>query len=239
MPRLLWSWRYGLLRRSPSGPQPASFPGCPDGGEPFREAYNGQYRICGGATDGTECPSGFVCTVVTMGTQTRRNHCCPTKEYVCSLGQDAGQRCGTTTLNRYFFNSATRTCEMFVYNGCAGNRNNFETMNQCLTYCNSAGTLMDAPRFRPISSSVSGCSAGQVALQDANTRLVTTCDQNVATSCPTGYTCVFSNLLRQGICCGSNAPAGACPSGQSKLRTTKSAKKLNPRRGIELESAVL
>lgn len=61
-----------------------------------------------------------------------------------------------------------------------------------------------------------GCAAGQVALQDLNTRRLTSCSLAVGTAgCPTAYTCVASTLLGQNICCGSNAPGGTCPVGQS------------------------
>lgn len=56
-----------------------------------------------------------------------------------------------------------------------------------------------------------GCAAGQIALQVTNT--VTTCTVG-GTGCPSSYSCVQSNLLNQGICCGSNAPPGTCPTGQ-------------------------
>ncbi|XP_062835346.1 chelonianin [Anolis carolinensis] len=36
---------------------------------------------------------------------------------------------------RWFFNWATRKCEAFVYGGCHGNKNNFETLEECLRAC--------------------------------------------------------------------------------------------------------
>ncbi|XP_019849765.1 PREDICTED: papilin-like [Amphimedon queenslandica] len=37
---------------------------------------------------------------------------------------------------RYFYNSATKRCEPFVYGGCAGNENNFRTLSECQSECN-------------------------------------------------------------------------------------------------------
>lgn len=51
--------------------------GCPEGGEPFRESANGQYRAC--ASGGNECPVGYACSQVTLGTSTVYSYCCPTR----------------------------------------------------------------------------------------------------------------------------------------------------------------
>ncbi|XP_077521284.1 tauPI-stichotoxin-Hcr2d-like [Amblyomma americanum] len=36
---------------------------------------------------------------------------------------------------RYYFNKDTKTCEQFIYGGCQGNRNNFETPQECQKRC--------------------------------------------------------------------------------------------------------
>jgi len=41
-------------------------------------------------------------------------------------------------LYRYFYNSATKSCSMFVFGGCRGNENNFETPEECMKSCGSA-----------------------------------------------------------------------------------------------------
>jgi len=39
------------------------------------------------------------------------------------------------SLQRFYYNSATKTCELFTYGGCQGNENNFKTKAQCETTC--------------------------------------------------------------------------------------------------------
>uniref|UniRef100_A0A452HDX8 BPTI/Kunitz inhibitor domain-containing protein n=1 Tax=Gopherus agassizii TaxID=38772 RepID=A0A452HDX8_9SAUR len=43
---------------------------------------------------------------------------------------------------RFFYNWSSQACEEFVYGGCGGNKNNFETKEECLQACRTpaAGT---------------------------------------------------------------------------------------------------
>uniref|UniRef100_A0A8C4XZH5 BPTI/Kunitz inhibitor domain-containing protein n=1 Tax=Gopherus evgoodei TaxID=1825980 RepID=A0A8C4XZH5_9SAUR len=56
---------------------------------------------------------------------------------ICNLPADPGP-CFTYSLN-YFYNSVTKRCEEFVYGGCQGNGNRFDTMFRCLKTCGSSG----------------------------------------------------------------------------------------------------
>ncbi|XP_006042660.3 trophoblast Kunitz domain protein 1-like isoform X1 [Bubalus bubalis] len=38
-------------------------------------------------------------------------------------------------MTRYFYNSKTGYCEPFVYGGCEGNKNNFQTLSDCIVTC--------------------------------------------------------------------------------------------------------
>jgi len=41
----------------------------------------------------------------------------------------------STTIPRFFYNTLTSRCEGFIYGGCGGNINNFETFEACETAC--------------------------------------------------------------------------------------------------------
>jgi len=43
-------------------------------------------------------------------------------------------RCHGTSY-RYFYNYETEKCEEFVYSGCLGNDNKFDTLDECETFC--------------------------------------------------------------------------------------------------------
>ncbi len=36
---------------------------------------------------------------------------------------------------RYAYNAHSQTCEMFIYGGCGGNANNFDTLEECQASC--------------------------------------------------------------------------------------------------------
>ncbi|XP_063000740.1 kunitz-type serine protease inhibitor 4-like [Elgaria multicarinata webbii] len=52
---------------------------------------------------------------------------------VCQFPKDPGS-CKLSLL-RYFYNPATNRCQKFIYGGCKGNGNNFETLEQCQKTC--------------------------------------------------------------------------------------------------------
>lgn len=38
---------------------------------------------------------------------------------------------------KYFYNQESKACELFVYGGCGGNRNNFDSVQACNMECGS------------------------------------------------------------------------------------------------------
>lgn len=42
---------------------------------------------------------------------------------------------------KFFYNKDSRQCEQFIYGGCDGNDNNFETQVECERRCRTGGTL--------------------------------------------------------------------------------------------------
>ncbi|XP_009992322.1 PREDICTED: kunitz-type protease inhibitor 4 [Chaetura pelagica] len=49
--------------------------------------------------------------------------------------------CGSckALFRRFFFNASSQQCEEFIYGGCGGNRNNFETKGECFQACSHVG----------------------------------------------------------------------------------------------------
>ena len=77
---------------------------------------------------GCFCPDGYV---------ERGNSCVTPKECdadLCSLPPKTGP-C-FAYFRRYFYNTTSKQCERFVYGGCRGNENNFETVEECEAKCN-------------------------------------------------------------------------------------------------------
>ena len=52
---------------------------------------------------------------------------------ICNLPADVGP-CDSV-VPRWFFNSQSNLCEPFIWGGCGGNANNFETEGECMAAC--------------------------------------------------------------------------------------------------------
>ncbi|BFZ03061.1 hypothetical protein BsWGS_06100 [Bradybaena similaris] len=56
-----------------------------------------------------------------------------TPDNICALKSEKGN-C-KSMLFRYYYNSDTQMCGEFIYGGCGGNENNFETLDECESRC--------------------------------------------------------------------------------------------------------
>ncbi|XP_067410042.1 kunitz-type serine protease inhibitor 4-like [Emydura macquarii macquarii] len=65
---------------------------------------------------------------------------------ICNLPMDSGP-CFAYFI-RYYYNSATKRCEAFVYGGCQGNGNRFATEDECLQTCGQPGQARERPGRR-------------------------------------------------------------------------------------------
>jgi hypothetical protein len=41
----------------------------------------------------------------------------------------------TAAFRRFYYNTITKKCELFIYGGCGGNSNNFDTKKECKAAC--------------------------------------------------------------------------------------------------------
>ncbi|XP_078128084.1 BPTI/Kunitz domain-containing protein-like [Sander vitreus] len=46
---------------------------------------------------------------------------------------------------RYFYNSSSMSCQLFIYGGCKGNQNNFETEKECMQNCHTEEVCKQIP----------------------------------------------------------------------------------------------
>ncbi|XP_077551060.1 papilin-like [Haemaphysalis longicornis] len=55
------------------------------------------------------------------------------ENFACNDKPDPGMCAGY--FPRYYFDKVTNTCKQFVYGGCGGNRNNYNTAHECMASC--------------------------------------------------------------------------------------------------------
>ncbi|GMT23765.1 hypothetical protein PFISCL1PPCAC_15062, partial [Pristionchus fissidentatus] len=105
---------------------------CPHG-EPLNgEKTDGHLRC---TPDDGLCPSTHYC----LASNRSPGVCCPEKNYVCKMHVDEGS-C-SKNVNRFHFNPLLRECRPFVFGGCEGNMNNFESELQCQRFCHGVGPI--------------------------------------------------------------------------------------------------
>ncbi len=133
----------------------------------------------GARPDATPLPDAFV-----PPPQCDNEHACPPNAICqagvcvlvegdpCALPADPGP-C-EAAIQRFFFDTATGQCEPFIYGGCQGNANNFETLQACQATC---GGQMCPDPTDPAVHYVSqdpgvcaridfGCAMGQIGFDD-------------------------------------------------------------------------
>lgn len=139
---------------------------CPHG-EPAKDPSTLDYIVCSGQGNdaATSCPADYFCHF--DGT---RHGCCPTKskhteDYratfstgcinilakTCTIDQpDAGTTCILSPIARWYYNTQTRMCDTFTYNGCDGNSNNFAAKIDCQDYCAIGGIAISTYLPNPL-----------------------------------------------------------------------------------------
>ncbi|XP_057636956.1 eppin isoform X1 [Chionomys nivalis] len=69
--------------------------------------------------------------------------CLDPQQDICSLPKDSGY-C-LAYFPRWFYNKENSTCQLFIYGGCQGNNNNFQSQSLCQNVCQKRKTC---PRVR-------------------------------------------------------------------------------------------
>ncbi|GMR47362.1 hypothetical protein PMAYCL1PPCAC_17557, partial [Pristionchus mayeri] len=103
---------------------------CPHG-NPLKEEK--EELLC--SPDDHTCPATHYCLI----SKKSEGVCCPDKNFVCNQHVDEGS-CSKNT-NRFHFNPLLRECRPFVFGGCEGNLNNFESELQCQRFCHGVGPI--------------------------------------------------------------------------------------------------
>ncbi|XP_055958614.1 uncharacterized protein LOC126808776 isoform X1 [Patella vulgata] len=109
---------------------------CRPGLKPLQRS--GESISCGRGSPGF-CPSGSYCDIAPDDSFAV---CCPDEPMdVCSILQDSGMCFGY--MPRWFFNKENGRCEEFIFGGCGGNDNNFNTQEECCNSCGANGCKKD------------------------------------------------------------------------------------------------
>ncbi|XP_060112945.1 tissue factor pathway inhibitor [Heteronotia binoei] len=81
-----------------------------------------------------ECQAA--CVVPDLPEKKKRARFKKEKPSFCLLENDPGICRGM--ISRYFYNPESQLCEKFLYGGCLGNQNNFESLKECQDVCQSS-----------------------------------------------------------------------------------------------------
>ncbi|PAV57799.1 hypothetical protein WR25_05106 [Diploscapter pachys] len=164
-----------------------------ENGNPLR--IGEEWQRCDSNND---CPSSHFCSG-------SHKVCCPTAQSLCTQPKRLGD-C-TSSVRRYWYNAATRTCELFQYTGCQGNDNNFATLLACQQKCKGIFVEPKCPHGR--------------AFKDRNGLFQQCSDKQNGLKCPINYVCT-SDGVTHGCCptksftCSLNPDKGVqCGSGRS------------------------
>ncbi|CAX65088.2 BPTI/Kunitz inhibitor domain-containing protein [Caenorhabditis elegans] len=82
----------------------------------------------------TGCPRDHVCHVSKRGSKTV---CCPDPASFCLVRADPGP-CNRE-IPRWAYDKASGSCKKFIFGGCQGNLNNFDTVQKCTEICCDKG----------------------------------------------------------------------------------------------------
>ncbi len=102
----------------------------------FDDPDQGPIPFCADTCEDFPCPNGTTCQLEDV--LCIREPCppiarCVEDPAICQLPVEPGP-C-RAAIPRWFFNSETNSCDDFIYGGCGGNENNFQTQGECREAC--------------------------------------------------------------------------------------------------------
>uniref|UniRef100_A0A914VMQ5 BPTI/Kunitz inhibitor domain-containing protein n=1 Tax=Plectus sambesii TaxID=2011161 RepID=A0A914VMQ5_9BILA len=150
-----------------------------------------------------KCPAGYSCL-----TRFNISICCPHPQNICTQPKHDGLLCTEAPeQTRFFYDTMQRTCKSFVFSGCSGNDNRFETQSDCATFCNVAEMVCSLPH-----DSGTKCSSG-----DAGQAWYF--NPSAAACLPFEYHGCAGSLNRFGTQqeCAESCFESLCPVGQPKM----------------------
>uniref|UniRef100_A0AC34QH26 BPTI/Kunitz inhibitor domain-containing protein n=1 Tax=Panagrolaimus sp. JU765 TaxID=591449 RepID=A0AC34QH26_9BILA len=101
----------------------------------------------------------------------------------CLQERDRGDNsCGQPGGLKFFYDKTTKHCQPFFYNGCGGNTNRFNSVQECRDQCSNV-TVPSSSGGHSMVLSVPKCSGNVRAAIDDNNQAIS------CSSCPLGYTC--------------------------------------------------
>uniref|UniRef100_A0A1I8AGB8 Kunitz/Bovine pancreatic trypsin inhibitor domain protein n=1 Tax=Steinernema glaseri TaxID=37863 RepID=A0A1I8AGB8_9BILA len=137
----------------------------------------------------------------------------PVANEFCKLPKSIGSSCsGKPKRIQYYFDYETFECLAFQYQGCGGNANRYDTVDECWSKCK-------LPDFGTCSGNV-----GPFLEADGNPRICHSSEPGAAAkTCPPAYTCTMFAFM--GLCCDKATQdmylrnyRPTCPEGQKAHR---------------------
>ncbi|XP_014672850.1 PREDICTED: uncharacterized protein LOC106813254 isoform X3 [Priapulus caudatus] len=208
---------------------------CPGGTTPLEDSRDAGYAMT--CSQNSPCPARFTCNTDRADAPAV---CCSlrqprsgaqgirlvdgdqgksVKPGYCSLPSVTGPCRGF--FRKYFYNAEKSSCEQFIYGGCQGNENSFDTIEDCETQC--GGSTPVDPFQRPVKTRADEqvCPGGATPLEDPSDEgYAKTCSQN--NPCPSGFTCNTDRQDVPAVCCSLRQPrsgSGRLPTSTSSIST--------------------
>uniref|UniRef100_H0XLB6 Uncharacterized protein n=2 Tax=Otolemur garnettii TaxID=30611 RepID=H0XLB6_OTOGA len=87
-----------------------------------------EYKERDRCTEDSDCMHNKKCCVFSCGKK-----CFDIQQDVCTMPKEPGP-C-MAFFERWWYNKKNNTCSIFIYGGCLGNNNNFQSIDLCLNMC--------------------------------------------------------------------------------------------------------